>query len=231
MIDLYAYNKLLIWIICIIAPIMACLGYEFGWRRRFFHAGASGLPPYVQRFNLREMINHWLCILLGIFVIITGITQIVNRFAHSHIGTWHECAGWILLIVGMVKLFSWAKACRYRPYDFQWLRIMGGYLSKSFITPPAGRFNAGQKIYFWLINALIIFLAITAMIMEQHSNGILNQMGLSRSLHGLAGCMFTVIVIGHAYLSLFVNPATARVLLDGKISLPYLRAHHSRMEL
>lgn len=229
MIDLYASNKELAWALCVIAPIAACLAYEIGWRRHRPHGIGSG-PPYVTRFCRREMVTHWLCVLLGIFLIGTGIYQIIGSPARSHIGIWHEILGYILWIVCLVKIFAWARDCRFKSYDFAWFKAMGGYLSRSCATPPAGRFNAGQKLYFWLIMALVFILFISAIIMEQHSHGPGQRMGTVWSVHGLAGCMFTIAVIGHAYLSLFINSATARVLLDGKISLQYLREHHSRLE-
>lgn len=229
MIDLYAGNKELFWFLCLVAPFAACLAYEVGWRRQHSHGAGAG-TPYVTRFRWREMLMHWLCMLLGLVLIGTGVYQIMGSPGRGHIGTWHECMGYILAIVAIIMLTSWARDCRFRSYDFTWFKVMGGYLGSSSTLPPAGRFNAGQKLYFWLINALIMVLLISGIIMEQHPQGAAHRMGTVWSVHGLAGCMFMMAVIGHAYLSLFINPATARVLLDGRISRDYLRKHHSRME-
>lgn len=244
MLDLYAAHKQLFWMLAVALPVLACLAYEFGWRRPAPGKAAAGLesfPVYVRRFSIAEMIRHWLCILLGLVVIGTGIAQIFSRGGHSHLGPLHGWLGLVLLIICVINLACWSRSCCFCAYDWKWLAVMGGYLDRGSrsgnkahsggTAPPAGRFNAGQKLYFWAISILAILLFGAALAMEYGGHGSPMRTAWPWSLHGLAGCLFTAMVIGHAYLSLFINPPTARVLLDGKISRQYLREHHSEMEI
>lgn len=110
---------------------------------------------------------------------------------------------------------------------------MGGYLSRNKTHLPAGRFNAGQKMYFWLMLLSIMALVVSFVLMEHGGHGPHSpafRLGFWWSIHGLAGCVATVIVIGHAYLSMVANPQTARVLWDGTVCRRYALEHHSRWE-
>lgn len=96
---------------------------------------------------------------------------------------------------------------------------------------PAGRFNAGQKMYFWLMLLSLIALVVSFAFMEQGGHGPhspASRLGFWWSIHGLSGCFTTVMVIGHAYLSIVANPQTARVLWDGTVCRRYALEHHSR---
>jgi len=92
---------------------------------------------------------------------------------------------------------------------------------------PAGRFNAGQKAYYWALFIVIIGLLVSAIIMEHGSHSPAGRMELFWCVHGLLGCVATMMVIGHGYLSLFANPDTTRVLWSGWVSKAYIDEYHS----
>ena len=47
-------------------------------------------------------------------------------------------------------LIAWTVRMLPVVYDIRWMMIIGGYLSKVKRPVPAGKFNAGQKAWYWV---------------------------------------------------------------------------------
>ena|GEM_PF-7050420 len=70
------------------------------------------------------------------------------KFNNVLTGNWQDS------VIPMFLL--WVKEMLPRPYDIKWFFIMGGYLSKEKLPIPAGKFNGGQKMWFWLVTVKTI---------------------------------------------------------------------------
>ncbi len=230
MFSIYASHKTLIWIMAVLLPLLICVLHYLCARQKPVMS-RSGTCGYIRRFNIREMILHWLVLLLFLTVASTGMMQIFGGAAAHHIGPVHGYMGLVLVILFIIGFSPWFKDAVFKGYDFAWLSSMGGYFSADQVHLPAGRFNAGQKIFFWLIFSALITLLTSTIAMEHNVHGPhswASRQTLAWSIHGLTGCMATAMVIGHAYLSVLANPQTARVLCSGKVARSYAEQHHSR---
>lgn len=228
MIYFYAVHKEAFWTAVIILTPIACLIHYlyFGPRRSEPHN--SG---FVLRFGIAERLLHWATMIVFLLAMTTGIQQILGGNGQHHIGPFHGHLGALLLILFLIEMAFWSRDALFKSYDLLWLKSVGGYLSRNNPHLPAGRFNAGQKVYFWLIVFSISVLVVSFVLMEQGGHGPhspADRLGFWWSIHGLAGCLATATVIGHAYLSVLANPQTARVLWDGTVCRSYAREHHSR---
>lgn len=228
MVDLYAANKAGVWTAVILLTPTICLIHYLCFVPK---KGESKDRGFVQRFSPAERFIHWATMIVFLVIIITGIMQVLGGPGQHHIGPFHGNLSTVLLILFLIDLFFWAKDALFKDYDLLWLKSMGGYLSRSKVHLPAGRFNAGQKVYFWLMLVSLIALVVSAVIMEQGGHGPHSpavRQSFWWSIHGLLGCIATISVIGHAYLSILANPQTARVLWDGTVCRRYAEEHHSR---
>ena len=87
-------------------------------------------------------------------------------------------------------------------YDANWLRQGGGLFDRSGNThPPAGRFNAGQKLIFWSVvlggGALAasgIFLLFPFVFAD------VNGMQTAQVIHAIVGSLLVAIMIAHIYI-------------------------------
>lgn len=228
MIDIYTAHKAVVWIGVVVLTVLLCLiHYEVIGPRRT-DSGGWGRSDLVRRFGTREKVCHWLGIAMFLALAVTGVLQVSRASSHGILGAIHARLGIILGVVFALNLIGWLRDSFFRGYDLVWLKGMGGYLSRDPVHLPSGRFNAGQKTYFWLMLFSLVSLAVTAVYMEQGGHhGVVSQ-GLFWSVHGLIGCFVTAMVIGHGYLSVLANPETARVLWDGKVPRGYAEKHHSR---
>jgi len=112
--------------------------------------------------------------------------------------------------------------------DREWLGAIGARLLSGAPEPPAGRFNAGQKVNFALVCVLVCILCITGVdtiVAGTHHNLIFGG-------HKLATIALCVLVVGHLYMAL-VNRATRHALrgiLTGEVDREWARKHYPRWE-
>ncbi|MEN6390164.1 MAG: cytochrome b/b6 domain-containing protein [Syntrophomonas sp.] len=230
MVNFYGAFKAEIWTAVFIMTPIVCLVHYLCFGPKKSEPGNSG---FVRRFGTAERFFHWITMLVFLVVMTTGVQQVLGGPGKHHIGPFHGNLGFALVILFLIDLFFWVKDALFKEYDLVWLKSMGGYLSRGKAHLPAGRFNAGQKMYFWLILLTLIALLVSALLMEQGGHGPHSpafRLGFWWSVHGLLGCLATVMLIGHAYLSIMANPQTARVLWDGTVCRRYAEEHHSRWE-
>lgn len=227
MIHFYATHKAQVWTAVILLTLIICLFHYLCFGPEKSKSAYSG---FVRRFGTVERIFHWITMIIFLVVMITGMCQVLAGSGPHHIGPFHGNLGTVLIIIFLIDLVFWSKDSLFKSYDLLWLKSMGGYLSRNKLHLPAGRFNAGQKMYFWVMLSSIIALAVSAVLMEHGGHGPHSpafRQSFWWSIHGLLGCVATVIVIGHAYLSILANPQTARVLWDGTVCRRYAEEHHS----
>ncbi|MGE5416889.1 MAG: cytochrome b/b6 domain-containing protein [Acidobacteriota bacterium] len=226
MIDFYAANKLLVWSLAIILPVAGCLLHYFCFGPHTVSVNQAAPVTLIRRFRIWELIGHWLILLSFMVLAVTGLMQVIPNVEHS-IGPFHGWLGFIFFLVAMGTLLVWIPDALFRSVDWLWMRVMGGYLSRNSQPIPAGRFNAGQKVFYWLIMVVLIGLLVSAIIMEQGSHSPEGRKELFWCIHGLLGCLATSMVMGHVYLSLFANPDTAQVLWSGRVSRAYIDKYHA----
>lgn len=223
----YADYKLAVWITAILATIAMCILHYFLNELSHTKKKKYNQDIMVKRFSVGEIVLHWLRIILFVFLLITGFKMLLLPEGLGDLGPHHGFPGLVFVIISIINLLLWRHDTMFNKYDWVWLRNFGGYLSKQPVNLPAGRFNAGQKIYYWLMFIATIFLLITAIIMQQEPHQTMAaRQSLSWILHGVIACFTSMLVIVHIYLAFFVNPEITHLLWYGKISSEYIMEHH-----
>lgn len=114
----------------------------------------------ILRYTLAERINHWIAGLSYVYLLITGLgfyspylfwlTSLVGggpvaRFWHPWMGLLFSAS-----VFWMYKL--WRDDMRTTEADRAWGRAIMHYIrNEDEALPPIGRFNLGQKQFFWLM--------------------------------------------------------------------------------
>jgi formate dehydrogenase subunit gamma len=112
-------------------------------------------------------------------------------------------------------------------YDREWLRQHGGYIGGNEVEVPAGRLNAGQKIFFWLTVVLSLIMGLTGILLIFKSGLPLTLNCFLSTVHGFFAIIFVAAIIAHAYLGTIANPGTWSAMVDGKVSRLWAKKHHS----
>lgn len=140
--------------------------------------------------------------------------------------TAHIAAGLVFFgaLVGIAMV--WRRSMRFAPYDPAWLRELGGYFTRGYRVLPAGRFNAGQKVWFYVSVLLGLLVAATgALIYFPALFGPRASIVVYVAHTALAVALSAAVII-HVYLAVLVHPHAMRAVLVGTIDEACLREDH-----
>ena len=139
---------------------------------------------------------------------------------------------WVGAVFGagmVVMVVIWIRDMFLSETDWRWLGAVRYYAARQHDkVPPAGKYNAGQKMFFWAQGGLaVVFLASGVALWFPASFGpsLLAMMRLAHFAATLAGGMLLVL---HVYLGTVAYPGTARAMIDGTVTRRWARHHHPR---
>ena len=189
----------------------------------------------LERFNYGQRVVHWVVALSFLLLMFTGLA-----FSYPSL-TWlntllgggaaarviHPWAG-IVFSVGLVFMFfMWVKNMFLNKGDREWLAAIKAYARHDRERiPPAGKYNGGQKIFFWLQILLGIFLLLTGIPLwfpEIYGSSLLVTMRFLHFVMALGAGLFLII---HVYLGTIAYPGTLGAMLWGSVSRGWARLHH-----
>ena len=194
-------------------------------------------PRLLPRFSFLERVVHWVVGVTFLVLLLTGLafsypslfwlTMFVGggpaaRVLHPQVG--------VLFGVGLLVMFVlWVRDMFLDAPDKQWLRAVKHYAAHEHDkVPPAGKYNAGQKMFFWLQSVLGVLFVVTGVLLwfpEYFGAGLLNS---ARLLHYVGALGGGLLLIVHVYLGTVAYPGTARGMIDGKVTEAWARHHHPR---
>ena len=141
-------------------------------------------------------------------------------------------------IVVIPMFLMWVKDMFLHWDDIKWLMIVGGYLSKVKNPVPAGRFNAGQKTWYWLatLGGMIMIASGAAMFfldfdiaMIKNMTG-LSQIDLLRAaaiLHNVVGFGVVALFFVHIYMAVFAIKGAVHSIITGYMEEEEVKILHS----
>ena len=193
--------------------------------------------PLLRRFSFLERITHWVVGVTFVVLLLSGLafaypslfwlTTFLGGGAAAR--TLHPQIG-VLFGVGIVFMFVlWIRDMFLDAGDREWLGAIRHYVAHDAEkVPPAGKYNAGQKLFFWVQSVLGIVFVVTGPVLwlpEYFSSGLLNTARLLHYAATLGGGLFLIV---HVYLGTVAYPGTARGMIDGKVTPAWARLHHPR---
>jgi formate dehydrogenase subunit gamma len=191
----------------------------------------------VQRFTVSERAVHWLTALAFFSLLISGLIVGRRGTFHNVMYAWHlASAGLLVCGVALSAMAGDRPALRGTARelgrldveDREWLHAIPARLFEGAAEPPAGRFNAGQKVNFVLVSVLLAALYVSGVdtiVAGTHHNLIFGA-------HKLATIVLGVLVGGHLYMAV-VNRGTRHALrgmLTGEVDREWARKHYPRWD-
>lgn len=195
-------------------------------------------PPQVQRYDAGQRSNHWAVVTCFVLAAASGLalfhpalfwlTHLLGgpqwtRILHPYLGI-----AMFVLFLGMFIMFVGANI--WRKEDTAWLGKAGELIAKGNEArmPPVGRYNAGQKIVFWVFTLCLVVLLVTGVMFWQAWFAPSVPIPLQRAavlLHALAAFVLVLTVIVHAYAAIWVK-GTIGAMVRGSVSAAWARHHH-----
>lgn len=243
-----------------ILGIIALLALFYCLRGRIRIDGGKGDVSII-RFNSLERFSHWLLAVSFVVLGLSGLNMIYGKFllipllgkstyaTLTMAGKWmHNYVAFAFMLGLVLILVLWIKHNFPNKHDIVWLLKGGGMFSKG-SHPPAKKFNAGQKILFWLIivcGASICISGIALMFPFQFSFfadtfKIVNKLGLdlpteltgmeemqlSQVWHSAMGIFMICVIIAHIYIGTVGMEGAFDAMGTGKVDKNWAKEHHS----
>lgn len=191
----------------------------------------------IQRYNKAERVNHW--IVAGCFVLLaisglaffypaffwlTGVfgTPQLARIIHPFVGV-------VMFLGFFIQFFRYWKYNLMEKEDVKWLTSVGQIL-KGEEVGDTGKYNAGQKIMFWLMTVCMLTLLATGFIAWRPYFADMFPIPLIRIallLHAVSALVLITGIIVHVYAAIWIK-GTIRAMVEGVVTQAWAKAHHPR---
>jgi formate dehydrogenase subunit gamma len=204
--------------------------------------GRSGIK--VKRWGMLTRLLHWVTAITFILLAITGLSLFYGRellipfIGKDAFAAWAAIAkeihnyGGPIFSVSLVLLLLMLLPFNFpNKADFKWLARFGGILSKS-SHAPAGRMNAGEKIWFWLLvfvgGAVVASGVVMLFPMELFGDGLSRaDSQTAMVVHGIASLIILAVALGHIYIGTAGTEGSLEGMTSGKVDLNWARQHHN----
>jgi formate dehydrogenase subunit gamma len=196
------------------------------------------MSRYIQRYSERERFVHWTVAICFVLAALSGLALFhPSLYWLSDLfggGTWdrilHPFIGVLMALVFCYTMVNFWRANRLDASDKKWLDQWRDVVNnREDKLPPVGRFNAGQKLVFWVTVTCVITLFVTGLIFWRPYFADFYPIGLVRLatlLHSLAAFVLIVTIIVHIYSAIWVK-GSFRAMLRGDVSEAWAKKHHS----
>jgi formate dehydrogenase subunit gamma len=192
----------------------------------------------IERYSLRERVNHWLAGLSYLYLLLSGLA-LYSPYLYwmaaalgggPTVRFWHPWVGLVFSLAVLWMHHIWRNDMRTTDADRRWNQEIRKYIeNRDDELPPVGRFNPGQKQFYWVMLLSMIVLLVTGTLMWIPEY-LPRSFNLVRTgaivLHEIAALVTIGAFIIHVYMGLFMVPGGFRAILHGYVSGEWARAHH-----
>ncbi len=218
--------------------MLAALGlfYFTRGRIRLEHSEESGKK--ILRFNSFERFSHWMTASCFIVLSLSGLNYIFGKrllmpligpeaFATlAQYGKYaHIYLAWPFMLGVLFMLVLWVRDNIPGKIDWIWLKQGGGLLGDA--HPSAGRFNAGQKMVFWMVVGFGLAMGATGIMMIfPFAATDINGMQIMQVIHSLIGVVFIAGILAHIYIGSLGMEGAYDAMGSGEVDLAWAKVHH-----
>jgi formate dehydrogenase subunit gamma len=198
--------------------------------------GRSGRP--VTRFNGLERFTHWLTASCFVILALSGLNiTFGKRLLLPLIGpeaftVFSEAAKYahnflsFPFVLGLVLIAAlWIKDNIPDRVDVEWIRQGGGIVGSK--HPPARRFNAGQKLIFWIVVLAGAAVSVSGyLLMFPFSLTDIAGMQLDQVIHSVIAVLFVAVILAHVYIGTLGMEGAFEAMGTGAVDLNWAKEHH-----
>lgn len=246
--------------IWMLVGMVALLALFFLLRGRIrIDEGPSG--HRILRFNHLERSVHWLTASTFVVLAITGLNLLYGRYFMPYI-VGPEIFAWLTVagkyahnylafgfMIGIALMFVlWLVDNIPTHHDLVWLLKGGGMFMKG-VHPPSKKFNAGQKILFWLVIVSGVSLSLSGIALLYpfqftmfadtfvKLNALfgtdlpttlspIQEQQYAQLWHAIVGVVMTAVILGHIYIGTIGMEGAFDAMGEGEVDYQWAREHH-----
>lgn len=212
--------------------ILVFIGLSLG---HFFAIGpkdmtGKGEADAIPWWNLFERIIHWVIAVSFVILLISGLLITFGRYFGGGGGTlvwrqFHEYSGFVFTPVLVIMVLMWIKESLPKSYDVQWLLHFGGYLGYKGQL-KSGKFNAGQKQWYWIMTVTGVLLVWSGMGLF-FQWGMMSELRFYVILHFFSSIPMILMFLVHLYMTTIGTKGSFMGMIHGKMSKSAAESYHS----
>lgn len=198
-----------------------------------------GDPVTVNRYTPAARVNHWITAASLVLLALSGLSLFhPSLFFLSKLFGGGQATRAIHPWIGVVLFFAFLglflrfwRANLWKGEDGTWMRRLSDVLrSREENLPEVGKYNAGQKMVFWLMSILIIILIGSGLVLWDQYFAQYTSVEQKRAavlIHALAAIVIICVWIVHVYAAIWVR-GTFRAMLKGSVTGGWAWRHHRK---
>jgi formate dehydrogenase subunit gamma len=194
----------------------------------------------IERFSGWERVVHWTTAVTFVVLAVTGIVILFGRYILLPV-TGYSAFSWLAVIsktlhnfigplfaAGIILMFvTFVKDNLPRAYDWIWVKKAGGML-RSGSHVPSGKFNAGEKGWFWA-GVTVLGIAVCAsgfiLLFPNFEQGRV-AMQQAHVIHAIAALLFIAMSFGHIYMGTLGVEGAYDSMRTGHVDETWAKEHH-----
>ncbi len=199
-------------------------------------AGRSGWR--FPRFTSFERFAHWLTAISFVLLGLTGLNitfgklllmPLIGRDAFGDFSALckyiHNFVSFAFVIGLILIAIQWMKDNIPGKVDVIWLKEGGGFIKGK--HPPAGRFNAGEKLVFWFALGAGSAVAVSGylLLFPFYVTDIAG-MQIAQVIHAIIALFFIAVILGHIYIGTLGMEGAFEAMGTGSVDLNWAEEHH-----
>jgi formate dehydrogenase subunit gamma len=199
-------------------------------------SGRSG--RVLVRFSAFERLVHWMTAACFILLAISGLNitfgkplllPLIGPDAFTAWSQWAKYAHNYLsfpFTLGVFTIFlMWIAWNIPNQVDVEWIKRGGGIIGHD--HPPADRFNAGQKMIYWIVVLGGAAVAASGYILMFPFYGTnIADMQVAQIVHGVTALLFVAVMIAHIYIGTIGMEGAFEGMWDGTVDVNWAKEHH-----
>ncbi len=191
------------------------------------------------RFGAWDRMVHWSAAISFVLLAVTGIVILFGKhillpvFGYT-LFSWlataskfiHNFVGPVFAFCTILMFLTFVKDNLLKRHDLQWFAKGGGLLTGEHV--PSGRFNAGEKAWFWVgVTLLGVVVSVTGFVLNfpnfEQGRELMQQMNV---IHAIAAIVFMTLSLGHIYMGTLGVEGAYESMRTGYVDEVWAKEHH-----
>lgn len=193
----------------------------------------------IVRYTANERTNHWITAISFVLLALSGLALFhPSMFWLTALfggGQWtrilHPFVGVVMFVSFLILALRFWHHNLLDRSDLQWLRQIDDVLAnREDKLPEVGRYNAGQKLLFFLMVACLILLLLSGIVIWRRYFSDyypVSVIRLAAVIHAATAFVLIVGIIVHIYAALWIKGSIG-AMTRGTVTLGWARKHHPR---
>jgi len=196
----------------------------------------------IERFTAFERAAHWtnagafvllavsgLVMAFGQYLLLPIIGKTLFGWLTYALKNAHNFVGPLFAVSLLIVFVTFVRDNLPRKEDWAWIKRFGGLFGDQ--EAPSHRFNAGEKIVFWVgVFALGLVVVGSGLVLDKLVPGfdyLRGHMQIAHMIHASAAILMIALFIGHIYMGTLGTEGAYQAMKTGYVDETWAREHHA----